>query len=65
MPSISPSNLIFYTGGRFPRWKGHLVERRVSLLTQLDTRIRDVRQGPDGYIYVATEMAALRIEPVE
>ena len=33
------------------------VERRESLLTQLDARIRDVRQGPDGYIYVATEMA--------
>lgn len=34
-------------------------ERRESLLTQLDTRIRDVRQSPDGYIYVATE------QPVE
>ena len=33
------------------------VERRESLLTQLDARIRDVRQGPDGYIYVATERA--------
>jgi glucose/arabinose dehydrogenase len=78
MPAISPSSLIFYTGDRFPYWKGHLfvgalngqqlqriafnqpppqVERRESLLTQLDARIRDVRQGPDGYIYVATENA--------
>ncbi len=32
-------------------------ERRESLLTQLDRRIRDVRQGPDGLIYVATERA--------
>jgi aldose sugar dehydrogenase len=32
-------------------------ERRESLLTQLDVRVRDVRQGPDGYIYVATETA--------
>ncbi len=78
MPAISPSSLIFYTGDKFPYWKGHLfvgalngqqlqriafnqpppqVERRESLLTQLDARIRDVRQGPDGYIYVATETA--------
>jgi len=78
MPAISPSSLIFYTGDKFPYWKGHLfvgalngqqlqriafnqpppqVERRESLLTQLDARIRDVRQGPDGYIYVATEAA--------
>lgn len=30
-------------------------ERRESLLTQLDVRFRDVRQGPDGYLYIATE----------
>jgi aldose sugar dehydrogenase len=77
-PAISPSSLIFYTGDKFPLWKGHIFigalsgqqlqrvafnqpppqeERRESLLTQLDMRIRDVRQGPDGYIYVATEHA--------
>jgi glucose/arabinose dehydrogenase len=33
-------------------------ERRESLLTQLDVRVRDVRQGPDGYLYVATEKAS-------
>jgi glucose/arabinose dehydrogenase len=78
VPAISPSSLIFYTGDRFPFWKGHLFigalngqqvlrvafnqpppqeERRESLLTQMDVRVRDVRQGPDGYIYVATETA--------
>jgi glucose/arabinose dehydrogenase len=78
MPAISPSSLLFYTGDKFPAWKGHLfigalsgqqlqrvafdqpppqVERRESLLTQLDVRIRDVAQGPDGYIYIATERA--------
>ncbi len=36
-------------------------ERRESLLTALDLRIRDVRQGPDGLIYIATEKAT---EPV-
>ncbi len=42
--------------------------RRESLLTELRQRIRDVRQGPDGLIYVLTdedEGALLRIEPVE
>jgi aldose sugar dehydrogenase len=49
-------------------------ERREPLLAQLNVRIRDVQQGPDGLIYVATELASggnapdgtvLRIEPVE
>jgi glucose/arabinose dehydrogenase len=30
-------------------------ERRESLLTPLDARVRDVRQGPDGYLYLAVE----------
>lgn len=40
--------------------------RRETLLTELHQRIRDVRQGPDGNIYVLTdgdEFAVLRIEP--
>jgi glucose/arabinose dehydrogenase len=42
--------------------------RREMLLTQLQQRIRDVRQGPDGLIYVLTEEnpgALLRIEPAD
>jgi glucose/arabinose dehydrogenase len=31
------------------------VERRESLLTTLDARFRDVRQGPDGLIYLLVE----------
>jgi glucose/arabinose dehydrogenase len=31
------------------------LERRESLLLPLDVRVRDVRQGPDGYIYLAVE----------
>lgn len=47
-------------------------EKREGLLVPLHERIRDVQQGPDGYIYVATERASqgntldgsvLRIEP--
>jgi glucose/arabinose dehydrogenase len=40
--------------------------RRGSLLTELRQRIRDVRQGPDGLLYLLTEeddAALLRIEP--
>jgi glucose/arabinose dehydrogenase len=40
--------------------------RRESLLVDLRQRIRDVRQGPDGFIYVLTgedDGALLRIEP--
>jgi glucose/arabinose dehydrogenase len=76
MPAISPSSITFYTGDRFPHWKGHLFigalsgqqiqrvafdqpmpqqERRESLFTALDVRFRDIVQGPDGYLYVATE----------
>jgi hypothetical protein len=42
--------------------------RREALLRELHQRIRDVRQGPDGLLYVLTEEDAaplLRIEPVE
>jgi len=42
--------------------------RRESLLTELHQRIRDVRQGPDGLLYVITDEddgALLRIEPAE
>ena len=40
--------------------------RRESLLTELHQRIRDVKQGPDGLLYVVTDQAQgaiLRIEP--
>jgi aldose sugar dehydrogenase len=40
--------------------------RRETLLADLRQRIRDVRQGPDGFLYVLTdekEGALLRIEP--
>jgi glucose/arabinose dehydrogenase len=92
--SIAPSGLTFYTGDRFPQWKGNLfvgslmtgrigrtghIERivfnengeelgREWLLTELRQRIRDVKQGPDGLLYVLTEAneaALLRLEPVE
>ncbi|MEP7246824.1 MAG: PQQ-dependent sugar dehydrogenase [Gammaproteobacteria bacterium] len=92
LPSIGPSGLAFYSGERFPAWKGNLFvgsvrrgevprtgglervvvndkleeTRRETLLTELHQRIRDVRQGPDGFLYVLTDEddgALLRIEP--
>lgn len=62
--------------GRIPR-TGHLERlvfneqgeelRRESLLVEQRQRIRDVRQGPDGLLYLLTEenqAALLRLEPV-
>lgn len=92
MPSISVSGMSFYTGNKFPKWKGDLFVgglrtgeipgtgclqrivfnkkmeeiRRETLLADLHQRIRDVRQSPDGYIYVITDEAdgaVLKIEP--
>lgn len=91
-PGITPSGLLFYTGDKFPKWKGNLFvgsiqrgrvpgtgaiervvfneklweQRRETILQDLHQRVRDVRQGPDGFIYVLTEEedgAVLRIEP--
>lgn len=42
--------------------------RRESLLTELRQRVRDIRQGPDGLLYVLTDEkpgAVLRIEPAQ
>jgi len=42
--------------------------RREMLLTDLKQRIRDVRQSPDGFLYVLTEEdngALIRLEPAE
>jgi glucose/arabinose dehydrogenase/catechol 2,3-dioxygenase-like lactoylglutathione lyase family enzyme len=91
VPSLAVSGLSFYTGDRFPAWKGNLFVgammegrtrgsghiRRITftagrpiqrepILTELHQRIRDVRQGPDGFIYALTDEdngAVLRIEP--
>ncbi|WP_374302938.1 PQQ-dependent sugar dehydrogenase [Ferrovibrio sp.] len=46
---------------------GTRVVKQERLLAGLDERIRDVRDGPDGYLYIATDNAdgrILRIEPV-
>ena len=85
-PSLGVSGMTFYTGDRFPEWKGSifvgamkgeqlqrivvnlrgLPVRQDSMLTELKQRIREVRQGPDGLLYLLTDEqdgALLRIEP--
>ena len=92
LPGITPSGIMFYTGDKFPAWKGNMMvgstvrgrvsgasgvervvfndkmweTRRETILSELKQRVRDVRQGPDGLIYVLTEEidgAVFRIEP--
>jgi aldose sugar dehydrogenase len=82
-PGVAPSGLMFYTGDRFPEWKGNLfvgslkehslirlvldgnrVVGEERLLTDRNQRIRDVRQGPDGAIYLlTTDGSLLRLVP--
>lgn len=84
-PSIAPSGMTFYTGDKFPAWKGSLfvgalkfqllarlevdgnrVVKEERLLKGLGQRIRDVVQGPDGYLYLLTDEddgRILRLEP--
>jgi glucose/arabinose dehydrogenase len=87
VPSIAPSGMAFYTGERFPAWRGDLFvgALRGQMLVRLELdgdrivaeerllrgmigRIRDVRQGPDGLIYLLTDEAQggiWRLEPTE
>ncbi|KAB2850790.1 MAG: PQQ-dependent sugar dehydrogenase [Hyphomicrobiaceae bacterium] len=86
-PSIAPSGLAFYTGDRFPAWRGNAfagalagqllarleldgerVVHEERMLQGLRARIRDVRQGPDGYLYLLTDESdgrLLRVRPPE
>jgi aldose sugar dehydrogenase len=76
--STAPAGLMFYTGEKFPEWKGQAFMgalagqslwriqlnegreiARVRMLDKLNERIRDVRQGPDGWIYLLTDSGKL------
>ena len=70
-PALKGNLLI---GGMVTRELHHVVMnqrglpvRREGLLRELNQRIRDVKQGPDGLLYLTTDHEAgalLRIEPV-
>ena len=83
-PSIAPSGMAFYTGERFPGWRGNLfvgaLAGQMLVRLQLDGerivhqerllegalgRIRDVRQGPDGLLYLLIDSAQGRIVRLE
>jgi glucose/arabinose dehydrogenase len=86
-PSIAPSGMAFYTGDKFPNWRGSIlvgglagklvsrletsgdkVTGEERMLQSLGERIRDVRQGPDGFVYLLTDSAQgriLRMRPAE
>ena len=78
--------MMFYTGDRFPGWKGDLLvgALKFELVSRLDLdadnkvvkeerflegelgRIRDIREGPDGLIYIVTDEnrgSVYRLEP--
>jgi aldose sugar dehydrogenase len=84
IPAHPPSGLVFYTGDKFPHWRGSLFSgglasediRRIALddngrvqgqnRLNIGRRVRDVRQGPDGFLYAITDERngrLLRIEP--
>ena len=83
--STAPSGLAFYSGDRFPEWRGNLfagalagatlwrivldtnsevaLREEVLVVKALGKRIRDVRQGPDGWLYLLSDDGKLiRIE---
>jgi glucose/arabinose dehydrogenase len=87
VPSIALSGMVFYTGDKYPAWKGSLFvggmagtqlhrvvfsaggpQGREPMLTELRLRVRDVRQGPDGLLYLAIDAnpngAILRLDPL-
>jgi aldose sugar dehydrogenase len=83
-PATAPSGLAFYTGDRFPNWRGDLFAgglvsqdvRRIDLdqagnvrgqeEIRIGQRVRDVRQGPDGLLYILTDESngrLIRLDP--
>jgi len=72
-PSIAASEIEFYAGDKFPKWKhqlflGTLTTQKLLRLVIDDGRVahteevfknfgrvRDIKTGPDGFIYVALE----------
>jgi glucose/arabinose dehydrogenase len=82
VPSIGTTGLTFYTGKRFTQWRGQLfagglygmvvrLELRDDRVVHeerlaFDRRVRDVREGPDGLLYVLTDSpkgAVLSVAP--
>jgi len=85
VPSIATSGLLFYTGDRFPAWRGNalvgglasqqlsrleldgnrVVREETLLKGVVNQRVRDVEQGPDGFIYLLTDEGDGRLLRIE
>jgi glucose/arabinose dehydrogenase len=87
VPSPALSGLAFYTGDKFPKWRGDLLagalRGQALIRVRLDGekfvedefmlrghvgRVRDVRVGPDGLIYLLIDHpdgSVLRVEPAQ
>jgi aldose sugar dehydrogenase len=92
VPAIAVSGLLFYTGDKFPAWRGNAIVgamrfgeipntghmqrvvfndkgeeiRREMFLTEWRQRVREVRQGSDGFVYILTDEnpgGLFRLEP--
>ena len=73
-PSIATSEIEFYTGDKFPRWRNQLFlgslgaqkflrlvidGGRVTHTEEIfknHGRVRDIKTGPDGFVYLALEL---------
>lgn len=66
VPSIAPSGMAFHQGGFYVgalkertvhrlEWNGKALGKETTLFSELGQRIRDVRSGPDGYLYLLTD----------
>lgn len=74
VPSIATSSVLFYSGEKFPNWKGNafVSSLRFGQLARLEMadnkvvkeerlingavgRIREVKEGPDGLLYILTD----------
>lgn len=86
-PAIAPAGMDFYTGDKFPGWRGNIlvavlrqqmlvrlelsgekVLREERMLRDIGSRLRHVRQGPDGFVYLLTDESdgrILRLEPAQ
>jgi len=75
--STAPSGLVFYSGERWPEWRGQMfagalegatlwrialddngvvtTREEVPAVKALGKRIRDVEQGPDGWLYLLSD----------
>jgi len=88
LPSIATAGSVFYTGDKFPKWKGDLLVTalRGQTIARLDLedgrvlheermledatsfRIRDIEQGPEGFLYILTDADSgqlIKLSPVK